>query len=188
VGDRAMSPFNTFTLLLAAFLGVYLEATFTLPRRLLGAQIDLLPALIVYAALFLEVPAVALLAVLGGAWFDAFSANPLGISILPLFVVGFTIHQVRELVLRELRHAQFLLGLAASALVPLLTLLLLLNLGHEPLLGWGLLWQWFVMALAGAAATPFCIHFFAWIQRRFRYAVVTQTSFRPDREIKRGRA
>jgi cell shape-determining protein MreD len=183
-----MNPFNTFTLLLAAFLAVWLEATFTLPRRLLGAQVDLLPALIVYAALFLEVPAVALLAVLGGAWFDTFSANPLGVSILPLFVVGFTIHQVRELLLRELRHAQFLLGLAASALVPLLTLLLLLNLGREPLLGWGLLWHWCVMSLAGAAATPLLIAFFAWTQRRFRYAVVTQTSFRPDREIKRGRA
>jgi hypothetical protein len=188
VGDRAMSPFNTLTLLLAAFFAVWLETTFTLSRRLLGAQIDLLPALVVYAALFLDLPAVALLAVLGGAWFDAFSANPLGVSILPLFVIGFTLLLTRELVLRDLRHAQFMLGLAASALVPLLTLLLLLNLGHQPILGWGLLWQWFVMALGGAAATPLCIRFFGWIQRRFRYAAVTQTSFRPDREIKRGRA
>lgn len=183
-----MKPFSTFTLLLAAFLAVYFEATFTLPRRLLGAQIDLLPALVVYAALFLELPAIALLAVLGGTWFDAFSANPLGISILPLFLTGFIIHLLRELVLRELRYAQFLLGLAASALVPLLTVLLLLNGGQQPVLGASSLWQWFVMALGGAAATPACIALFAWVQRRFRYAVVTQTSFRPDRQIKRGRA
>lgn len=183
-----MSPFNTFTLLLAAYLAVYLETTFTLPRRLLGAQIDLLPALVVYAALFLDLPAVALLAVLGGAWFDAFSANPLGVSIGPLFVVGFTIHQVRELLLRELRHAQLLLGFAASALVPLLTVLLLLNGGQQPVIGWNSLWQWLVMALGGAAATPAFIALFAWTQRRLRYARVTQTSFRPDREIKRGRA
>ena len=60
-----MNPFNTFTLLLAALLAVWLEATFTLPRRLLGAQVDLLPALVVYAALFLDVRALALLAVFG---------------------------------------------------------------------------------------------------------------------------
>ena len=56
------------------------------PRRAiwLGAQIDLLPALMVYAALNAGLPTVALLAVFGGLWFDTLSANPLGISILPL--------------------------------------------------------------------------------------------------------
>ena len=33
------------------------------------------------------------------------------------------------------------LGGAASAVVPVLTLLLLLTTGHTPLLGWGTLWQ-----------------------------------------------
>jgi hypothetical protein len=92
------------------------------------------------------------------------------------------------LLLRELRHAQLLLGFAASALVPLLTVLLLLNGGQQPVIGWNSLWQWLVMALGGAAATPAFIALFAWTQRRLRYARVTQTSFRPDREIKRGRA
>jgi hypothetical protein len=183
-----MNAFHLFTLLLAAFVAVYLEATFTLPRRLLGAQVDLLPALMVYAALYLELPAVTLLAVLGGVWFDAFSANPLGLSILPLFVVGLGLQQVRGLILREQRHTQLLLGLAASALVPALSLLLLLNGGHQPLVGWGSLWHWLIMTLGGGLATPLVIAGFQWAERRFRYSVATQPSFRPDREIRRGRA
>jgi hypothetical protein len=39
-----------------------------------------------------DLPTVALLAVLGGMWFDTLSANPLGVSILPLAVIGFPIY------------------------------------------------------------------------------------------------
>jgi len=47
-------------------------------REWLGAQVDLLPALMVYAALYTGLANVAGLAVLGGLWFDGLSANPLG--------------------------------------------------------------------------------------------------------------
>ena len=63
---------------------------------------DLLPALMVYAALNADIVTVSLLAVFGGLWFDALSANPPGVSILPLFAVGFVIWLQRELILREL--------------------------------------------------------------------------------------
>ena len=69
----------------------------------------------VYAALNADIVTVSLLAVLGGLWFDSLSANPLGVSILPLFAVGFVIYLQRELILRELPFAQFVLGAAASA-------------------------------------------------------------------------
>ncbi len=45
-------------------------------------------------------------------------------------------------------------GLVASAATPALTMVALLTLGHQPLLGWGTLWQWLVMAAGGAVATP----------------------------------
>ena len=65
---------------------------------------------------------------LGGLWFDSLSANPLGVSVLPLFVVGLAIHVKRELIVRDQTFAQVVLGAAAPALaVPLLTLLLLLT-------------------------------------------------------------
>ena len=183
-----MNTLHTLAVLIVAFLLVYLEAAWSLPRRLLGCQVDLLPALVIYTALFLDLTTLALLAVLGGLWFDSFSANPLGVSVLPLFLVGFVVFQGRELVLRDLRYAQSLLGFAASAVVPLFTVFLIKLTGGQPQLGWASLWQWLVMAAAGAMAAPLFVRLFAWWQRHFRYERVTDGSFRPDREIKRGRA
>jgi len=65
--------------------------------------------------------------------------------------------------------------------------LLLLTAGHQPLVGWGSLWQWFVMSLGGAIATPILFLVFAWGERALGYRRVTETSFRHDREIRRGR-
>src|SRR5690349_863526 len=111
----------TTTLLLAmAFVTVFWEAAFTGLRHLLGAQIDLLPALMVYAGLCTGLTSVCLVSFLGGLWFDSLSANPLGISILPLFAVGLAIYVSREVILRDQWFAQLVLGLAASAAAPVL--------------------------------------------------------------------
>ncbi len=182
-----MNVFNTILILAAAFLAVFLEAAFQLPRQLFGAQVDLLPVLMIYAALNTNVVTVSLLAVLGGLWFDALSANPLGVSILPLFAVGFPICLRRDLVLRELPFAQVVLGAIASAAVPALCILLLLTGGQEPLLGWGSLWQWLVMIAGGAAATPLIFALFEWGNHALGYQPQTEPSFRPDREIRRGK-
>ena len=124
-----MNPFRTILILAAAFLAVFGEAGFPILRHGLGAQVDLLPVLMVYAALNADLATVSLLAVLGGLWFDALSANPFGASILPLFAVGFVIYLRRDLILRELSFAQLVLGTLASAVVPVLSLLLLLTAG-----------------------------------------------------------
>ena len=73
-----MNLLQSILILAAAFLAVFGEAAFPLLRHWLGAQVDLLPALMVYAALNADIVTVSLLAVLGGLWFDALSANPLG--------------------------------------------------------------------------------------------------------------
>lgn len=178
----------TTTLLLAmAFVTVFWEAAFTGLRHLLGAQIDLLPALMVYAGLCTGLTSVCLVSFLGGLWFDSLSANPLGISILPLFAVGLAIYVSREVILRDQWFAQLVLGLAASAAAPVLSLVLLLTLRHPPLLGWGTLWQLIVMSLGGALATPVFFVLFDWLHRSLAHRRVTETSFRPDREIRRGR-
>src|SRR5216117_4569684 len=95
-----MNTLNTIAILLLAYLAVFLESYFRGLRNLVGAQIDLLPALMVYASLSAGISTVALLATLGGLWFDSLSANPLGITVLPLFVVGAAIHHWRELILQ----------------------------------------------------------------------------------------
>jgi rod shape-determining protein MreD len=178
---------NTILILPVAFLAVFLQAALAGVRDIIGAQVNLLPALIVYAALQGGLRAVALLSVCGGLWFDSLSANTLGVSVLPLFAVGFLIYQQRELILRSQRFAQFVLGLTASLVVPLLTLLLMFTMGETPLVGWGTLWQLLVMGLLGGALTPVCFRFFSFVRRTFFYSPATQTTFRSDREIRRGR-
>ncbi len=173
---------------LAAMVAVYLESSFDGFRNWFGAQIDLLPALMVYAALTCSLAFVTVLAVAGGLWFDSLSANPLGISILPLLTVGLLIHGRRELILRDQLFAHYVLGLAASAVVPVATVVLLLTLGHKPLLFWGSLWQWLVMTLGGGLAAPVIFRLFDWLDRALSYRPVFETSFRPDREIRRGRS
>ena len=182
-----MNWLNTVFVLGAAFLAVFWEAAFGGVRRLLGAQVDLLPPLMVYAGLSSGISTVTLLALCGGLWFDSLSANPLGVTVLPLFVVGLAIHASRELILREETFAQGVLGLGASAATPLLTLLVLLTMGRAPLLGWGTLWQCLVLCVGGAIATPICFELFGWLQRTLVHRGTTQSSFRPDREIRRGR-
>jgi len=182
-----MNWLSAILVLGTAFLAVFWEAAFGGVRHLLGAQVDLLPPLMVYASLCTGLTTITLLALFGGLWFDSLSANPLGVTVLPLFAVGFAIHLKRELILRDETFARLVLGLGASAAVPVLTLLLLLTMGHAPLLGWGTLWQLVVLSAGGAIATPICFEGFGWLQRALVHRGDTASSFRPDREIRRGR-
>lgn len=182
-----MNVLNSILVLAAAFLCVFGEAVLTGPRNVLGAQIDLLPALMIYAALSCNIGIVSLLAIFGGLWFDSLSANPLGLSILPLFIISFPVFLQRDLILRELPFAQFILGGVASAVAPFISVMFLLTAGTHPLLGWGSLWQWMVMIAGGALATPFFFALFGWCDKALGYQVRTETSFRPDREILRRR-
>jgi rod shape-determining protein MreD len=182
-----MNWLNTILVLGAAFLAVFWEAAFGGVRRVLGAQIDLLPPLMVYASLYTGLTTLVLLAVCGGLWFDSLSANPLGVTVLPLLVIGLALHLKRDLILRDQTFAQFILGLAASAAAPLLTLLVLLTMGRAPLLGWGTLWQLVVLSAGGAVATPIGFELFGWLERTLAHQHPTQPSFRPDREIRRGK-
>jgi len=183
----AMIAFQTILILVTAFLAVFAEATLDGSRRWLGAQVDLLPALMVYAALRTNLATMALLAMFGGLCFDALSANPAGVTMLPLFVTGLVLHIRRDLILRDQAFAQFVLGIGAGAAVPTLTALVLLNGGFAPLVGWGSVWQIGVMSLACGVLTPLVFKLFGFCQRTLSYQPATQISFRPDRDIRRGR-
>ncbi|MEO6336920.1 MAG: hypothetical protein ABIP71_08920 [Verrucomicrobiota bacterium] len=175
-------------ILLAAFLAVYCESSIEVFRNIFGAQVDLLPALMVYTSLTMGLPSIALLAVIGGLLFDSLSANALGISIVPLLLIGVAIHRFHGLLLRDQLYAQFAFGVAASLLTPLLTLLILLSGNSNPLVGWGTLWQLLVMGVGGGLLTPVCFWVLDSLNRALNYQPVSQSSFRPDRQIKRGRA
>jgi cell shape-determining protein MreD len=182
-----MNWLDTIFVLFAAFIGVFWEAAFHGLRHVLGAQIDLLPPLMVYAGLSTSLNTALLLALCGGLWFDSLSANPLGISVLPLVFAGAAIYACRELILRNQTFARLIMGLVASVAVPLFTIVLLLSTGHHPLLGWGTLWQLLVMGLGGAFVTPIFFEVFGWLHRKLGRVTVHEVSFRPDREIRRGK-
>ena len=182
-----MNPLGSILILLATFLAAFGQAAFHSLHHLLGAQINLLPALIVCASLRAGMTTMVAVAAIGGLCFDALSENPLGISVLPLFFAGFVICWKSELILREAIYAQFVLGLFASASVPVITLLMLLTAGHRPLIGWGSLWQWVVLTAGGGAATPVLFKLFDRLEHSLSYRRAIESSFRQDREIRRGR-
>ena len=186
-GARFMSALNTIFILVLAFGAVFVESSFGGLRHLLSAQIDLLPGLMIYASLTSGTITIGLLSVLGGLWFDSLSANRLGVTIVPLFLTGFVVQRLRHLILREQTYAQMVLGFAASGLVPLLTLVILFSSGAEPLMSAGFIWQWFVMTVLGGLLVPVYFKLFDKVYRVLGYARVVESSYREDREIKRGK-
>jgi len=174
-------------ILLAALLCVFLQGVWGGLRPVLGAQVDFLPALMVYTALTAGPGMVLTLAVVGGLLFDTLSVNPLGASVLPLILIGVLLQSRRDLLLREQLYAQFVLGAIASAAAPVVTILILLTLEQSPLLGWGSLWQWMVMSVGGGVATPVFFWMFDRLNHALGYQPIVETSFRADREIRRGR-
>ena len=182
-----MNVLNSIFILAVAFLAVFAEASFGTFRRFLGVQVDLLPGLMIYAGLSSGLPTVVMLSVFGGLWFDSLSANRLGVTIFPLFFIGFAVQQFRHLILRDQAYAQLVIGCAASAFAPLMTLVILFSCGGEPMIGWGFLWQWFVMTLLGGLLVPLYFKLFDRVYRTLGYERVVESSFRPDREIARGR-
>jgi rod shape-determining protein MreD len=182
-----MNWLKTAFLIAAAFLAVFWEAAFDGMRRLLGAQVDLLPPLTAYAAMHTDLSRTVMVAVCGGLFFDSMSATPLGVSVLPLLALGAMIYSVRELILKHELFAQGLVGLAVSTAAPVLTIILLLTMGHTPVIGWGSLWQLLLMSAGGAVALPLWVVFFEWLDKTFAHDHVQTPSFRPDREIRRGR-
>jgi rod shape-determining protein MreD len=174
-------------ILIAALLAVFLQGTFGGVRSLLGAQVDLLPALMVYTALTSGPVMMMTFAVFGGLMFDTLSVNPLGVSVLPLLLIGFLLQLRRDLLLRDQIYAQFVLGLIASAVAPVMTLLTLFTMEQTPLFGWGSLWQWLVMSVGGGVATPVFFLLFDRLNHALGYQPIVESSFRTDREIRRGR-
>ena len=183
-----MRPLNSIFILVVAYLSVFLSAWLEWPRLIFGTSIVLLPALMVYVGMTQGLPTITMASIGSGLCFDAMSANPLGVSILPLFLIAFIINQCRELLPRADSFAQTVLGAAASAFYPLMTLFLICNVSRLPLLSWRTIWHIIVATIEGGLAAPALFWLFDRLDLALNYRPRYETSFRPDREIKRGRA
>ena len=187
MGGGAMTWIPTTALFFVAWLTAFAQTQFRPVVALLETPVGLLPALVVYAALSFDLVTVSCLAVFAGLSLDALSSGPTGVSIAPLFAVGFILQLRRHLILRDQMYAQFWLGLSSGVAVPLATLMLL-ELGSTHLIrGPFSLIQILILGLLNGAVCPVVFRVFDAIRRAFDYPVLPETSFRPDREIKRGR-
>lgn len=187
MGDVPVNWPRLFSILFVAYVAVFSQSHFALTRHAVGAQVDALPSLLVYTGLTAGLPAVVAAAVVSGLWVDCLSANPLGLSMIPLALTGLLSHAFRGILLREDFGTQYLMGLAASAAVPLLTLGLLVVAGEEPLYGGWFAWRWLAGAAIGGGFMPLFFTAFARLDRALNYRPEPSPGFRPDREIDRGR-
>jgi hypothetical protein len=160
-----MKTFYTLGLLVIALFALYLTATLEWPQRITGTRIDPLPALMVCAALRAPLRALTLLAVFGSLWQTSLSADPPGISMIPLFAVGVAVSLNRRAIHTRLWSARFAVGAAAGVLVPLATVGTLMALGREPLLGWFSLWQLAVMSLASGLLALLFFPLLQWLDK-----------------------
>jgi rod shape-determining protein MreD len=178
---------NLVALGLMSYLAVFLAARFHGFRMLTGAQFDFLPGLVVVAAMMHGISAVLVVSITGGLLFDSLSSNPLGVTTLVLATVGTFVYLNRDLLLRDQTYPQFIVGAGASAAAPVMSYIAVSGFGMHPLIDWTSLWVWFVMAVTGALTTPIWFSVFQKVDRALHYQVVPESSFRPDREIQRGR-
>jgi rod shape-determining protein MreD len=203
-----MNWVHPIALVLATWLVAFVQTWLPGPRPLVHAQFDLLPALVVYAALNAGFPTTLAVAVLGGLGFDALSSGPFGLGVVPLVVLGAVLHWRRDVLLRNSAWAQAALGGAATFGVTLGSLLLLFvlwpvlsgwsndpaywperrsGLAALPEPGFGLAWQLAVVTVGGAAGTPVVFAVFRWLDRLLTYQPAPRPNRRGDREIARGR-
>ncbi|HTH47829.1 MAG TPA: hypothetical protein VMB21_09985 [Candidatus Limnocylindria bacterium] len=182
-----MSWVPTISLFFVAWLAVFAQTQFAPVARALGTVPGLVPALLVYAALTSHLAVVTGLAVFAALALDSLSASRLGVSLPSMFAVVFLIHARQQLILRDQLYAQFWLGLGAGLFVPLATLAVL-SLGQVlPISGGATLWHLLLSALANGLMCPAFFRLFDALRHTFDYQPIAESSFRPDRQIKRGR-
>jgi rod shape-determining protein MreD len=188
--SRELQPTNGVTLLVFLVTGyavIFAQARFTFFRDFFGVQPDLLPGMIVYAAMAFRVETVMLCVVIFGALFDSVSINMMGTSVVTLGAIGFAASRYRELLLSEHFTTHWVLGLAASGLAPIISFAMLRLSGMNPLSGAGLIWHWAVMTAGGGLFTPLWFKVFNRLDDALRYKEIPESTFRADRQIARGR-
>jgi rod shape-determining protein MreD len=188
--SRELPSTNWIALLVFVTTGYALsfaEGRVTTLRDLTGAQVDLLPGMMVYAAMAFRMEIVLGCAALFGLFYDSLSANMLGTSFVALAAVGLGASRFRELLLSEQFMTHWILGVIASAVAPVIALIVLNLCGLQPLIGFGSLWQWTVMMAGGGLVTPLWFKFFNRLDDASRFKEVPEFAFRQDRQIARGK-
>lgn len=179
---------HTIFLVMIGYLIIALNATlFGKLRAISGLDIQLLPAIVACSGLISSIETILLVSFIIGLMFDSISANPLGVTSISLAIPGVLIYSAQNLFVKNQWQTQFLSGVFAGLLQPLVVLFLLLTFGYEPVFSADSILILGLSALIGGFFTPWIFKFVNWMDKNFNYSQVKTSSFRPDREIKRGR-
>lgn len=171
---------------LAAWCGIFAQTQFPSIFAWTGAPVSILPALTIYVALSHSIGIVTAFCVFASISLDSLSANRLGVSLLPLFACAFATHARQHLILRDQTYARLWLGLGAGVAVPFLTRVLL-SYGPRTALGDLIGFDLVLSAAINALACPLCFAAFDRVRDVFDYKPIAESSFRPDRQMKRSR-
>lgn len=182
-----MSWVPLISLFVAAWLATYAQTQFPMFRLTIGIPFSILPALAAYAAMNHSIVFTTVFTVLTALGLDSLSPNRFGVSVLPFFLFGFMANIRRHVLLKDQRHTQFWLGFSGGVLLPLSTLALLFLGQREPISSPATLQQLVLLGLLNGIACPISFWFFDHIHQAFDYQPLAVPSFRPDRQIKRGR-
>ena len=188
--SRELQPTNGVTLLVFLVTGyvvIFAQTRFTFFRDFFGAQPDLLPGMIVFAAMAFKVEVLMLCVVIFGCLFDATSSNALGTSIVSLGVIGLAASRNRELLLSDNFTTHWVLGLVASGVAPVIGYVVLNLSGMNPLVGAGSAWHWAIMTAGGGLFTPLWFKVFNRLDDALRFKEIPESTYRADRQIARGR-
>ena len=144
-----------FLLLVASLVAVVTQSALANLLTWGGVRVELMPGLVAYAAMSTRWPLALWLALVGGVFQDALSANRLGVSAMALAVVAVLFWPARRLVFRDQWLTQFIVGGVASLLFSLIVWSMLAASG----LGWGVSWtgvaRIFQVALLSLLVAPF---------------------------------
>ena len=176
-------------LLLGVYFLIFLQSHWQVPRLWLGFQPDLTPALMVFVGLTMGAGYVSSIALMSGLWLDSLSANPFGMSILPLFLVGWIVFCFRKKIMAVEFMAQIYLGILGGILVFLLQLTLLKLLSFNPLIGWGMVFFAMLNAFFCGLAVPFFYLLHKWFKSLFSHSSHEPNKWRNNnRQIVRGKS
>lgn len=177
------------TLLLGVYFLIFLQSHWQMPRLWLGFQPDLTPALMVFVGLTMGAGYVSSIALMSGLWLDSLSANPFGMSILPLFLVGWIVFCFRKKIMAVEFMAQIYLGILGGLIVFLLQLTLLILLSFNPLIGWEMIFLAMLNAFFCGLAVPFFYLLHKWFKSLFSHSSHEPNKWRNNnRQIVRGKS
>lgn len=166
---------------------VYAESVLDPLRDLLRAQPDLMPGLMLYAWLNFGPGWILAFAIWAGLCTCGVSQTPFAVTVLPLVVTGVLVFANRSVLVRELVPTQVILGFVAGAAVTLFQWVMLASAGYKFGTVWQVVWPAFVSGLGSGLFAPAVWALLERLGAALAYREQTRPSFRPDREILRGR-